>query len=274
MFFPDPEIEYTSKIGMTLKKLLIFPIYFQSIPVTLNDEPSLKLGGAIMRILIIEDDKRLANLMRKILETEKFNVDTAHTGSIGLELALRGIYDVIILDWMLPERDGPSICQALRSAHIPVSILMLTARTQVEDRVAGLYAGADDYLGKPFSFDELIARIHSLGRRFNASSSSSWELRVGSLVMDLRTHTARRGDRVLNLTPREWALLEYLMRHPGQSLTRQNILDYVWSYENEVQSTMVDVYISYLRDKLHQPGLKDPIQTRRGVGYSLEPDNA
>jgi two-component system, OmpR family, response regulator len=227
-----------------------------------------------MRILIIEDDKRLTHLMQKILEIEKFTVDLAHTGDLGVEIALRGVHDVIILDWMLPDRDGPSICQTIRSAHIPVAILMLTARTQVEDRVAGLYAGADDYLGKPFSFDELIARIHSLGRRFGDSSASAWELRVGNLVMNLRVHSARRGDQVLNLTPKEWSLLEYLMRHPGQSLTRQNILDYVWSYESEVQPTMVDVYISYLRDKLHQPGRKDPIQTRRGVGYYLEPDHA
>lgn len=227
-----------------------------------------------MRILIIEDDKRLTHLMQKILEAEKFSVDLAHTGDLGVEIALRGVHDVIILDWMLPDRDGPSICQTIRSAHIPVAILMLTARTQVEDRVAGLYAGADDYLGKPFSFDELIARIHTLARRTSSASSGTGELRVGSLVLDLRAHTARRGNRALNLSPKEWALLEYLMRHPGQSLTRQNILDYVWSYESEVQPTMVDVYISYLRDKLHQPGLRDPIQTRRGVGYYLEPDHA
>jgi two-component system OmpR family response regulator len=227
-----------------------------------------------MRILIIEDDKRLTHLMQKILEAEKFSVDLAHTGDLGVEIALRGVHDVIILDWMLPDRDGPSICQTIRSAHIPVAILMLTARTQVEDRVAGLYAGADDYLGKPFSFDELIARIHTLVRRTNNTLSGTGELRVGSLVLDLRAHTARRGNRALNLSPKEWALLEYLMRHPGQSLTRQNILDYVWSYESEVQQTMVDVYISYLRDKLHQPGLRDPIQTRRGVGYYLEPDHA
>jgi two-component system OmpR family response regulator len=227
-----------------------------------------------MRILIIEDDKRLTHLMQKILEAEKFSVDLAHTGDLGVEIALRGVHDVIILDWMLPDRDGPSICQTIRSAHIPVAILMLTARTQVEDRVAGLYAGADDYLGKPFSFDELIARIHTLARRTSSASSGTGELRVGSLVLDLRAHTARRGNRALNLSPKEWALLEYLMRHPGQSLTRQNILDYVWSYESEVQQTMVDVYISYLRDKLHQPGLRDPIQTRRGVGYYLEPDHA
>jgi two-component system OmpR family response regulator len=227
-----------------------------------------------MRILIIEDDKRLASLMRKVLEEEKFSVDVAHDGDLGVEIALRGIHDALIIDWMLPGRDGPSICQAVRSARIPVAILMLTARTQVEDRVAGLYSGADDYLGKPFSFDELIARLHALGRRFNDQAVNAWELRLGGLVMDLRSHTARRGDRPLDLTPKEWSLLECLMRHPGQTLSRQQILDYVWSYESGVQPTMVDVYISYLRDKLHQRGMKDPIQTRRGVGYCLVAENA
>ena len=227
-----------------------------------------------MRILIIEDDKRLTKLMRKVLESEKFVVDVAGDGDLGVEIALRGAHDVIIVDWMLPGRDGPSICQAIRSARIPVGILMLTARTQVEDRVAGLYSGADDYLGKPFSFDELIARIHALGRRFNEQAVDAWELRVGSLVMDMRSHTVRRGEKPIELTPTEWSLLEYLMRHPGQTLTRQNILDYVWSYEKAVQPTMADVYISYLRNKLHHPGMKDPIQTRRGLGYCLVVENA
>jgi two-component system, OmpR family, response regulator len=227
-----------------------------------------------MRILIVEDDKRLANLMCKVLEEENFTVDVAHDGDVGVEIALRGVHDVIILDWMLPGRDGPAICQAIRSARLPAAILMLTARTQVEDRVAGLYSGADDYMGKPFSFDELIARIHVLGRRFNERPVNVWELRVGNLVMDFRSHTARRGGHTLLLTPKEWSLLEYLLRHPGQILTRQNILDYVWSYESEVQVTMVDVYISYLRDKLRVPGMQDPIQTRRGVGYYLAADNA
>jgi two-component system, OmpR family, response regulator len=222
-----------------------------------------------MRVLIIEDDKRLTALMVKVLEMEHFTADVAHDGDLGLEIALRGAHDVIIVDWMLPGRDGPSICQAVRSARIQSAILMLTARTQIEDRVAGLYSGADDYLGKPFSFDELIARLHALGRRFNERMVDAQELRIGNLVMDLRTHTARRSDRVLDLTPTEWSLLEYLMRHPGQTLSRQKILDYVWSYESDVQPTLVDVYISYLRNKLHIPGLKDPIQTRRGLGYCL-----
>lgn len=227
-----------------------------------------------MRVLIIEDDKRLTTLIRKVLESEKFSVDVAHDGNLGVEIALRGAHDVAIVDWMLPGRDGPSICQAIRAARVPMAILMLTARTQVEDRVAGLYSGADDYLGKPFSFDELVARLHALGRRFNERAVDAWELRVGSLVMDLRSHTARRGERPLDLTRTEWSLLEYLMRHPGQTLTRQNILDYVWSYESEVQATMVDVYVSYLRGKLHQPGRVDPIQTRRGLGYCLVAEDA
>lgn len=227
-----------------------------------------------MRILLIEDDKRLANLMRKVLEEEGFSVDVAHDGDTGLELALRGAHDAAVIDWMLPGRDGPSICRAVRSARLPLAVLMLTARTQVEDRVAGLYSGADDYLVKPFSFDELIARLHALGRRIGGDSADAWELRVGRLVLDLRAHTARRAGQALELTKTEWSLLECLMRHPGQTLTRQVILDYVWSYESDVQLTMVDVYISYLRNKLAVPGFKDPILTQRGIGYRLDMDDA
>lgn len=227
-----------------------------------------------MRVLLIEDDRRLSVLMRKVLEAEHFSVDAAFDGDEGVEIALRGAHDVAIVDWMLPGRDGPSICQAIRAAHIPTAILMLTSRTQIEDRVAGLYSGADDYLGKPFSFDELIARVHVLGRRFSDHVANVWELRVGSLVLDTRTHTARRADKILDLTKTERTLLECLMRHPGQVLSREFILDYVWSYENHVQPSMVDVYISYLRSKLRLPDCKDPIQTRRGLGYALDAENA
>lgn len=229
---------------------------------------------AKMRVLLIEDDRRLADLIRKVLEEEHFGVDLAHDGDLGLEIALRGAHDIAIVDWMLPGRDGPSICRAVRSARLPMSLLMLTARTQVEDRVAGLYSGADDYLMKPFSFDELIARLHVLTRRFQDNVTDLWELRAGQLVMDLRAHTARRGEHPLELTKTEWTLLECLMRHPGQVLTRQIILDYVWSYDSDVQTTMVDVYISYLRHKLTVPGMKDPIQTERGVGYRFNVDDA
>jgi two-component system, OmpR family, response regulator len=226
-----------------------------------------------VRLLLIEDDKRLSALIRKVLQSEHFNVDVAYDGDDGVEIALRGAYDVAIVDWMLPGRDGPAVCQAIRAARIPTAILMLTARTQVEDRVAGLYSGADDYLGKPFSFDKLIARVHALGRRFGGSVAPG-ELRVGSLVLDVRAYTARRADKILDLTRTEWSLLECLMRHPGQVLSREFILDYVWSYEKIVQPSMVDVYISYLRGKLRLPDRKDPIQTRRGLGYSLDAEYA
>lgn len=223
-----------------------------------------------MRVLVVEDDKRLAKLICKVLEEEKFSVDVAHDGELGLEIALRGAHDIAILDWMLPGRDGPSVCRAIRAARLPMAVLMLTARTQVEDRVAGLYSGADDYLVKPFSFDELIARLYALGRRVAQNGSDPLELRVGALVLDQRAQSARRGEHALDLSRTEFSLLECLMRHPGQSLSRQYILDYVWSYEADVQPTMVDVYVSYLRKKLQQPGMKDPITTRRGVGYCLE----
>ncbi len=227
-----------------------------------------------MRVLLIEDDKRLTKLISQVLQEEGFGVDVANDGDVGLDLALRGIHDVAVVDWMLPGRDGPSICSAIRSAHLRTGILMLTARGQVEDRVAGLRTGADDYLVKPFAFDELLARIRALGRRITDPSSDAKELRIGRLVLDLHTHSARRGDHILDLTKKEWSLLEYLMRNPNRVLTRRNILDYVWSFDREIQDTMVDVYVSYLRNKLSFPGHRDPIETIRGIGYRLVPEYA
>jgi DNA-binding response OmpR family regulator len=227
-----------------------------------------------MRILVIEDDQRLARLIARVLEEAYYTVDLAHDGESGLDLGLRGAYDIAIIDWMLPERDGPSICRAMRAARLPTALLLLTARGQVEDRVIGLDSGADDYLTKPFAFEELLARVRALSRRFLPAGNASGELRAGDLVLDLRAHVARRGAQVLDLTTTEWNLLECLLRHPGQTLTRQQILDYVWSYDSAVQLTMVDVYISYLRRKLNLPGRRDPIETVRGVGYRLEADHA
>ncbi len=224
-----------------------------------------------MRILIIEDDHRLAGLIREVLTDEGYSVDLAYDGATGLELALRGTYEVAIIDWMLPERDGPSIIRRIRAARLPTACLLLTARTQIEDRVAGLDSGADDYLAKPFAFDELLARVRALGRRFTIMDGGDpWELRRGDLVMDMRAHVARRGEVALDLTSTEWKLLEYLLRHADQTLTRTQILDYVWSYQSDVLPTSVDVYISYLRRKLNHPGRPDPIETVRGVGYRLE----
>jgi|SRR3989304_1410091 len=222
-----------------------------------------------MRVLVIEDDTRLSKLISQILTDEHFAVDVAGDGEMGLTLALRGVHDVAIVDWMLPGRDGPSICRHMREAKLKTGILMLTARGQVEDRVAGLETGADDYLVKPFAFDELLARVRALGRRVSGQNGDALELRAGNLVLDLQARRARRGAYTLELTKTEWTLLEYLMRHPDQVLTQANILDYVWSYEKEIQASMVAVYISYLRGKLNLPGQRDPIETVRGVGYRL-----
>ncbi len=227
-----------------------------------------------MHVLLIEDDTKLARLIERVLHDEGFAVDVVHDGEIGLDLALRGAHDVAIVDWMLPGRDGPDICRAVRAAKAPVGLLILTARGQVEDRVLGLDSGADDYLTKPFAFEELLARVRAVGRRFVEGEGNGSELRQGSLVLDLRAHTARRADSPLDLTSTEWNLLECFMRHPGQALSRQQLIDYAWSYERNVQMTMVDVYISYLRRKLNVPGKPDPIQTVRGIGYRLEVANA
>jgi len=227
-----------------------------------------------MRVLLIEDDQKLANIVQQVLQGEHYTVDVANDGDTGLEFALRGIHDLVVMDWMLPGRDGPSICRAIRAARLPLAILMLTARSQIEDRVAGLDSGADDYLAKPFSFDELLARLRALSRRFNPSQADTLELRVGQLVLDLQTHSARRGEKSMELTKTEWDLLEYLMRHPDQVMTRQQILDYVWSFSNEVQPSMVEVYISYLRRKIDLPGETNPIETVRGIGYRLDARHA
>ncbi|MGN6360577.1 MAG: response regulator transcription factor [Thermomicrobiales bacterium] len=226
-----------------------------------------------MRLLIVEDDRRLARLMAGVLTEEGLAVDVAHDGETGLDRALGGAYDVAIIDWMLPGRDGPAICRAVRAARLPTALLLLTARAEVEDRVAGLDSGADDYLVKPFAFEELLARVRALGRRFIIAAGAGQELRAGDLVLDLRLHRARRGNQPLDLTPTEWQLLEYFIRHAGQALTRQQILDAVWSYEAEVLPTQVDVYVSYLRGKLRQSGRPDPLQTVRGVGYRFLADD-
>jgi DNA-binding response OmpR family regulator len=212
----------------------------------------------------------LAGIIRRVLEDDHYKVDVIHDGLEGLELALRGIHDLVIVDWMLPGRDGPSIVREIRKAHLNVGVLMLTARGQVEDRVSGLDSGTDDYLVKPFTFDELLARLRSISRRFAPTSADSQEIRVGHIVMDLATHSMRRSDQIIELSRTEWDLLEYLLRHPGKTMSRQKILEYVWSYDSDVRQDLVDVYISYLRHKLNTPGLADPIQTVRGVGYRFD----
>ncbi len=222
-----------------------------------------------MRVLIIEDDAQLVWLIGGALEAAHMTVDVAYDGEAGLELALQGMYDVAVVDWMLPGRDGPSLCRAIRAARLPLAVLMLTARNEVEDRVAGLRSGADDYLGKPFAVEELVARVEALARRLTTASGDSGELRHGELVLDLRARTARYAARPLQLSTTEWNLLECLMRHPGQALSRDQLLTYIKPHKGEAQPGMIDVYIHYLRRKLATPQAPTPIETVRGVGYRL-----
>ncbi len=222
-----------------------------------------------MHILIIEDERRLATVLQRVLSEEHHTVDVAFDGTTGLERAASAGYDLIILDLMLPGIEGMELCKALRASQVQTPILMLTARGAVEDRVAGLQAGADDYLVKPFAMAELLARVAALLRR-GRSVDSSQTIQVGDLTLDLLRREARRGDRIIELTVKEFALLEYLMRHPGQVLTRSQILDHVWRYDSENVSNVVDIYIHYLRDKIDRGFAHPLIKTVRGVGYRIQ----
>lgn len=222
-----------------------------------------------MHILVVEDERRLANLIRRALEEESHVVDVNHDGAEALEVARATDYDLIILDLMLPGVDGIEICRRLRADGKDTRILMLTARDAVEDRVLGLEAGADDYLVKPFSFSELLARVKALSRR-SVQPHAEVELHVGELVLDLARHEARRNDTAIDLTAKEFQLLEYLMRNAGHVLTRTQILDHVWGYNFDSFSNVVDIYVHYLRNKIDRDFPEPMIRTVRGVGYSLK----
>ncbi|HEY7834204.1 MAG TPA: response regulator transcription factor [Ktedonobacterales bacterium] len=223
-----------------------------------------------MHILIVEDEQRLATLLRRVLTEERHAVDLAYDGPAGLNLAASDTYDLVILDLMLPGMDGLQICKALRGAGIQVPVLMLTARGAVEDRVAGLNVGADDYLVKPFAMEELLARVAALLRRRGQGFDAATQLQVSDLTLDLLRHEARRDGRVIELTAKEFSLLEFLMRHPGQVLTRTQIIDHVWRYDLDALSNVVDIYIHYLRDKIDRGSAHPLIKTVRGVGYRIE----
>src|SRR5262252_2910867 len=213
-----------------------------------------------MHILVVEDEQRLAYLLRRVLLEERHTVD----------LALSDTYDVVILDIMLPGIDGVEVCRQMRAERIMSPVLMLTARGSIEDRVTGLNVGADDYLTKPFAMEELLARINALLRRRDQRFDGNPRLNVGDLTLDLVGHEARRDGGVIELTAKEFALLEYLMRHPGQVLTRTQIVDAVWRYDMEALSNVVDIYIHYLRDKIDRGFSRPLIKTARGVGYKIE----
>ena len=221
-----------------------------------------------MYILVVEDERRLAQVIRRVLEEEGHTVDTAYDGEEALAMALEGSHDVIVLDVLLPEMDGIEVCQALRRNRIDTPVLLLTALDSVEDRVRGLDAGADDYLPKPFAFQELLARLRALGRRKVQAREPS-QLQVDDLVLDLRRRRAERAGRVIELSPKEVSLLEFLMRNEGRVVTRTQILDHLWGYDYATDSNLVDVYVAYLRRKVDRGHGRQLIRTVRGVGYAL-----
>jgi heavy metal response regulator len=220
-----------------------------------------------MRILVVEDETKMRSLLRQGLKENGFAVDVAATGGEGLSLALARDYDVLLLDVMLPAMDGFEVCRTLRKGGSRVPILMLTARSSVEDRVRGLDFGADDYLPKPFEFQELLARIRAITRRPTTEPQSV--LSVADLQLDSARHEVRRGDTTIELTAKEFALLEYLLRQKGLVVTSSMILDRVWDMHYDAGSNLVAVYINYLRRKLDRDFEPKLIHTVRGVGYVL-----
>jgi DNA-binding response OmpR family regulator len=221
-----------------------------------------------MNILLVEDDRKLARALNTMLEEDGHSATNAHDGERGLELGMENQYDVIILDVGLPRLDGFEVCRTLRANRIEIPILMLTARTVVEDRVQGLDAGADDYLPKPFAFRELMARLRALTRR-GVDSRSADRLEVDGLSLDLRRRRAEYEGKTMDLSPREFALLEVLMRNESRVLSQAQILDHVWGYESWPESNLVAVYVTYLRRKFKLMRVPLQIKAIRGVGYVL-----
>ena len=225
-----------------------------------------------MRILVVEDEVKMAGLLRRALTEEGYAVDVATTGAEGLWAGSEHPYDAIILDVMLPDLDGFEVCRQLRSRGRWAPVLMLTARDGVSDRVAGLDSGADDYLTKPFSFSELLARVRSLLRR--EARERPAVMRAGDLALDPATKRVVRGSDPIDLTAKEFALLEYLMRHAGEVLTRTQIIEHVWDWAYDGDSNVVDVYVRYLREKVDRPFQRRSIETVRGSGYRLREEES
>jgi two-component system OmpR family response regulator len=220
-----------------------------------------------VRILVVEDSVKMAAVLKRGLEEEGYAVDVAATGEDGLWMAKENPNDVIVLDVMLPDLDGFEVCRRLRESGQWAPVLMLTARDGVPDRVRGLDAGADDYLTKPFSFTELAARTRALLRRGAAERPA--RLTVGDLTLDPATRTTYRGEVGVSLSAKEFAVLEYFMRHPGEVLSRSRLIEHVWDFAYEGGSNIVDVYVRYLREKIDRPFGTRSIETVRGIGYRL-----
>ncbi|CUS88978.1 two component transcriptional regulator, winged helix family [Candidatus Kryptonium thompsonii] len=221
-----------------------------------------------MKILLIEDEKKVASFIKRGLEEEFFTVDVAYDGEKGEFMALTSEYDLIILDILLPKKNGLDVLKSLRANKINTPILILTAKGSIEDKVEGLNLGADDYLTKPFAFAELLARVRTLLRR--ASSEKSNIIKVADLELDIVKHTVKRGDKIIDLTAREFALLEYMIRNKGRVLTRTMIAEHIWDYHFDTGSKIIDVYIRRLRKKIDEGFSKKLIHTIRGVGYTIK----
>lgn len=220
-----------------------------------------------MRILIVEDERRLSNIIKKGFVEDGFAVDQAFDGEEGQSLAEDEQYDLIILDIMLPKVDGLQLCKELRKKNIKTPILMLTAKSTTEDKVAGLDSGADDYITKPFSFVEFRSRVHALIRRSHQETSPT--LQIEDLEMDPLKHSVKRDEKIINLTPKEFAVLELLLRHKGEVVSRTMIIDHVWDYNFDGMSNVVDVFVVALRKKIDFDAKKKLIQTIHGVGYKI-----
>ena len=225
-----------------------------------------------MRILIVEDSARMAALLKRGLEAEGYSVDVAVNGADAVSIATQRPTDAVVLDVMLPDMQGFEVCRQLRAEGIWTPILMLTAKHGLDDRIRGLDAGADDYLGKPFAFTELAARLRALVRR--GSSDRPAVLSVNDLSLDPATRIVRRGETDIALTPKEFSVLEYFMRHAGEVVTRFQLLDHCWDFAYDGSSNVVDVYVSYLREKIDRPFRVSTIETVRGAGYRLRGEPA
>ena len=224
-----------------------------------------------MQILVIEDEEKIANFLRRGFSEENYSVDIAKDGEEALYKFDINSYDCVILDLMIPKIDGLHVCRTLRSKNTNIPILILTAKGTVEDKLSGLDAGADDYLTKPFSFHELSARIRALLRRGNKADPVV--LTINNLSLNPATRLAKRGNQIINLTAREYALLEYFMRHPNTVLTKTELLEHVWDYNYDGLSNIVETYVKYLRKKLQiKTSEKELIHTMRGSGYILKSD--
>jgi len=223
-----------------------------------------------MRVLVVEDDKKIASFIGKALQQAGFAVDYAEDGNSGLQLALTAPYDVAVIDIMLPGLDGLALIETLRRQKVTTPVIILSAKRSVDDRVKGLQTGGDDYLTKPFALSELLARIQALLRRAAAATAEPSRLIGGDLVLDLLAREARRGDRRLDLQPRELALLEYLMRQAGRPVSKMMILEHVWDYHFDPQTNVVDVLVCRLRNKVDRNFAEKMIHTIRGVGYVLK----